>query len=76
MFEVTRTFKDIDKRTIKVGTKASLLVRQGKVKEKDPRYYWNLIDGDTVIAVTIGQPPVKVINNVRKVPKTLRDPTT
>lgn len=76
MFEVLHDFRDIDRRTIKRGTTVPLLVRMGKVARTDDRYYWNLIDGETVIAVTIGTPPVKDLRNVQEMLEALRDPAS
>lgn len=64
MYEVTETFKDIDNITVHSGTKVDDCVPKGQ-HSKSGRVYWNLINGNnTVVAVTLGRPPVRKLPDV------------
>lgn len=53
---VTRKFTDWDKVVVRKGTLADRLVKTGV--DRKGRQFYNLIAGETVVAVTIGLPPV------------------
>lgn len=56
-FETTEHFKDWDGVFVPAGTLAEKLETKGR--NRKGRQFYNLINGDTVVAVTLGKPPCR-----------------